>query len=147
MYCSLNVKRNRFVKSRSCGAQPARLYGLAKVHKQVIPLRPILSLPGFCYENLAQSLSKWLEQLPGANIENSTAKVKEAVVNVELEEDEVFLSLDVQSLYTNVPVSESIQLAADILFRQDRVPEFEKATFIELMNLAVRNVMILHNDT
>ena len=92
-------------------------------------------------------MSKWLEQLPGANIETSTAKVKEAVVNGELEGDEVFLSLDVQSLYTNVPVSESIQLAADILFRQDRVPEFEKATFIELMNLAVRNVMILHNDT
>ena len=26
--------------------QPARLYGLAKVHKQVIPTRPVLSMPG-----------------------------------------------------------------------------------------------------
>ena len=59
-------------KSRSCGAQPARLYGLAKLHKQGSPLRPILSFPGSCYENLSQSLSRWLEQLPGANIETSS---------------------------------------------------------------------------
>ena len=28
------------------GSQPARLYGLAKVHKQDIPMRPVLSMPG-----------------------------------------------------------------------------------------------------
>ena len=31
---------------KSIGGQPARLYGLAKVHKIVIPLRPVLSMPG-----------------------------------------------------------------------------------------------------
>ena len=80
-----------YEKSRSCGAQPARLYGLAKVHKQSIPLRPALSLPGLCYENLTQSLSKWLEQLPGANIETSTVR---GCRHVEMEEDEVFFSPD-----------------------------------------------------
>ena len=34
---------------RSTGAQPARLYGLAKVHKKETPLRPVLSVPGSCY--------------------------------------------------------------------------------------------------
>ena len=33
---------------RSTGAQPARLYGLAKVHKKETPLRPVLSIPGSC---------------------------------------------------------------------------------------------------
>ena len=31
---------------RSTGAQPTRLFGLAKVHKPGVPLRPVLSLPG-----------------------------------------------------------------------------------------------------
>ena len=43
---------------RFTGSQPARLYGLAKVHKQNVPLRPVLSLPGSHYE----SLNKWLAQ-------------------------------------------------------------------------------------
>ena len=33
-------------KIPSCGDQPARLYGLAKVQKESTPLRPVLSLPG-----------------------------------------------------------------------------------------------------
>ena len=36
---------------RSTGAQPARLYGLAKVHKKETHLRPVLSIPGSCYHN------------------------------------------------------------------------------------------------
>ena len=57
----LNGKLNAFLKdgkidqkfydrSRSCGAQPAKLYGLAKIHKKGKPLRPVLSLPGSCYD-------------------------------------------------------------------------------------------------
>ena len=41
-----------YTRLRSTGAQPARLYGLAKVHKQGTPLRPVLSLPGSLYDNL-----------------------------------------------------------------------------------------------
>ena len=41
----------------SSGSQPARLYGLAKVHKDGIPLRPVLSLPGSCYANINQFIS------------------------------------------------------------------------------------------
>ena len=41
---------------RSIGAQSARLYGLAKKHKNGIPLRLVLSLPGCCYDKF----NKWL---------------------------------------------------------------------------------------
>ena len=41
----------KFYKAlRSTGAQPARLYGLAQVHKKETPLRPVLSIPGSCYQ-------------------------------------------------------------------------------------------------
>ena len=32
------------------GSQPARLYGLAKVHKKNTPVRPVLSMPGSAYQ-------------------------------------------------------------------------------------------------
>ena len=31
---------------RPRGSQPPRLYGLAKVHKNATPMRPVLSIPG-----------------------------------------------------------------------------------------------------
>ena len=43
---------------RSTGVQPARLYGLAKVHKQDTPLRPVLSAPSSSYDNLYKALAK-----------------------------------------------------------------------------------------
>ena len=31
------------------GSQPPMLYGLAKIHKQRVPVRPVLSIPGSAY--------------------------------------------------------------------------------------------------
>ena len=41
-----------YQRFRSTESQPARLYGLAKVHKKDTPLRLVLSIPGSSYENL-----------------------------------------------------------------------------------------------
>ena len=49
-----------YSKMRSTVGQPARLYGLAKVHKAETPLRPVLSLPGRSYENVNKMLAKFL---------------------------------------------------------------------------------------
>ena len=42
---------------RSTGAQPARLYGLAKVHKKETPLRLVLFIPGSCYHKFNKFLT------------------------------------------------------------------------------------------
>ena len=56
---------------RSTGGQPARFYGLAKVHKEDTPLRPVLSLPGSSYYNLNKVLAKLFEKIEGANIKTN----------------------------------------------------------------------------
>ena len=44
-----NISTELFDKLKPKGSQPARLYGLAKVHKAAVPVRPVLSMPaGFC---------------------------------------------------------------------------------------------------
>ena len=48
------------------------------------------------------------------------------------------VSLDVKSLFANVPKEESLQRAADLLYASDKQPEFCKETFVELLRLAVK---------
>ena len=61
-----------YSRLRSTGAQPSSLYGLAKVHKQGTPIRPVLSLPGSSIDNLNRTLAKYFDEIEGANIENNT---------------------------------------------------------------------------
>ena len=119
------------------GGQPPRLYGLAKVHKQPVPARPVLSMPGSPYDNVGTMVTKWLSVIPESQIRCSNKDVVEKLKSTTLGDDEVMVSFDVSSLYTNVPVDEAIKEAADILF-SGRVskPPVDKDTFIKLANLA-----------
>ena len=48
---------------KSQGGQPPRLYGLAKVHKGTVPMRPVLSMPGSPYYKIAAKVTNWLSVL------------------------------------------------------------------------------------
>ena len=80
-------------KLRVSGSHPARLDGLAKVHKEGIPLRPVLSLPGSCYDNLNKWLAGLFCHIPSANIETSTAKMMAILRKTHLEEGEEIFHL------------------------------------------------------
>ena len=61
-------------------------------------------------------MATWLNKLPHARINCNAKKVREALQNVQLDEDEQLISLDVESLFTNVPVKEAIEYAARLLY-------------------------------
>ena len=54
------ITENLYNRLKPIGSQPARLYGLAKIHKQDVPLRPILSMPGSAYHKIAVQVTEWL---------------------------------------------------------------------------------------
>ena len=130
---------------RSTGAQPARLYGLAKVHKQGTPLRPVLSLPGSSYDNLNKTLAKYFDEIEGANIETNTQMAREILEKTELDSDESIISLDVKSLYTNVPLKEAVEIALRRLYEEVNPPETSRKTMKKLLNLAVSKVHFKSN--
>ena len=43
------IQKSLYKKLKPRGSQPARLYGTAKVHKTIVPLRPVLLMPGSSY--------------------------------------------------------------------------------------------------
>ena len=94
-------------------------------------------MPGSPYDNVGTMVTKWLSVIPESQIRCSNKDVVEKLKSTTLGDDEVMVSFDVSSLYTNVPVDEAIKEAADILF-SGRVskPPVDKDTFIKLANLA-----------
>ena len=126
-----SISQEFYQSTRATGSQPARLYGLAKVHKDNMPLRPVLSLPGSCYHKLNKVLSRFFDKVPGANIETCTPSMKELLASSTIDEDETIFSLDVKSLYTNVAVQEAMIHAVECLYSSECVPEFEKDVFIQ----------------
>ena len=142
------IDEELYVKMRPRGSQPARLYGLAKVHKNNIPLRPVLSMPGSAYHKVATQVAEWLSVVPECKIQSSTKTVCEKLKSVVLEEDEVLISFDVSSLYTNVPVMEAIQICTDLLYNmpEQNRPPVDRDTFITLATIASCNVIMSTHD-
>uniref|UniRef100_A0A7M5XGL9 Reverse transcriptase domain-containing protein n=1 Tax=Clytia hemisphaerica TaxID=252671 RepID=A0A7M5XGL9_9CNID len=97
-----------YKKLRPTGSQPARLYGLTKIHKPNIPIRPVVSMSGSAYHKIAKKVSKWLSVVEECNINTSTKSIVEKIADIELPEGHELVSFDVCSLYTNVPVQEAI---------------------------------------
>ena len=104
-----------YSKLRTTEAQPARLYGLAKVHKNEIPLRPVLLIPGSSYHKLNKFLNQFLKTVVGANIETSTLDARKKFEKLLLAKIEKIVSLYVRSLYTNFSVSKAIEIAYRLL--------------------------------
>ena len=71
-------------------------------------------MPGSVYHKLSLEIAEWLKKLPGANIKRKVKDVQTTLSALHLEDDEDVVSLDVESLFTNVPVQETISLAADL---------------------------------
>ena len=136
-----------YKKLKPMGSQPPRLYGLAKVHKNNIPMRPVLSMPGSVYHKIAEQVAEWLETVPECKINSSTKEVCDKISKVKLENDEELVSFDVSSLYTNVPLIESIETCADLLFRDNmkKIP-VKKSVFIELAKIASCDVVMSTHD-
>ncbi len=99
---------------RSTGCQPSRLYGLPKVHKDANdpPLRPILSMVNSYCTNLSKWLLSFLSPLSPSkfSVKDSFAAAEKIISAPVHDLSEIYLvSFDVQQLFTNIPVQETIE--------------------------------------
>lgn len=106
--------------------QPPQFYGLPKIHKVNIPLRPVVSQINSVTYNLAKFLAEKLKDLTGNTfsfVKNSSHFV-EILTNIEIEDDEIMVSFDVESLFTNVPIEQSVEILRKILMNEGRNPDY-----------------------
>ena len=65
---------------------------------------------------------------------------------IKLEKDEQILSLDVKSLYTNVPVKVTNNIALRLFYARDDKTDILRTTMKRLLELAVTNVYFKCNE-
>ena len=121
-------------------AQPAKLYGLAKLHKQDTPFSPVLSLPGSLYDHSIKVFAKNFAKIVVANIKTNTKMAREIWGKTQLDSDESITSLDVRSLYTNIPLKEDVEIAMRRVYEQTKTQELSRKSMKKLINLAASKV-------
>lgn len=128
------------IKLTSNAAASPQLYGLPKIHKNDVPLRPIASSKKVpCYQ-LAKYVGKILKNLisPTYNIKNSV-ELKEQIQTIVLDNDEILVSFDVVSLFTNIPIHLAIKNILDkwkILERHTTIP---RRSFLQILQFCLND--------
>ena len=94
-------------------------------------------MPGSAYHKIAVQVTEWLSVVDECKINSSTKSIADSLKSIKLDEDEVIVSFDVASLYTNVPVTEAIEVCSDLLFSgKYQLPPVNKPTFKKLLEIA-----------
>ncbi|BHF62904.1 hypothetical protein SprV_0200589200 [Sparganum proliferum] len=101
-------------------AAAPRFYGLPKVHKVDVPLRPIVSLRGAPTFNVAKWLFRHLRPLTSGATTTvcSATQFLERLRGTRLTANEVMVSFDVTSLFTSIPQDLAIETVSELLERQ-----------------------------
>lgn len=130
----------------SSGSSFSTLYGLPKIHKPNVPLRPILAAYNSPNFSIAKFLVPLLNDLSKNQftLHNSASFASQIV---EQEPNTFMVSFDVQSLFTNVPLNETIELIINKLFPTPDTffHNFDKDNFKKLLELSVIDTHFIFN--
>ena len=116
MYKKLKIKGNY---------QAGHLYGLPKLHKDPDdpPLRPIVSMTGTVTHELAQYLNQLIYQyLDQKHMVRSGNEFILALDDAKVSPTQAVVSLDVESLFTNVPVHSTIDIILNRAYNHESLP-------------------------
>ena len=120
----------------SSSASPATFYGVPKIHKLDVPLRPITSSISFLTYNLSKHLVVILSPLvKGKYTVRNSADFSERIKDLTIAVDEVMVSFDVISLFTSIPVDLALNVTKDKLERDRQLST--------RMNISVSNILRL----
>ena len=131
------------------GTNPGTMYGLPKVHKQNYPLRPILSANNTPTYNLAKFLVPLLNPYTTNNysLKNSFDFV-DTICNIPNANRYTMCSYDVTSLFTQIPLKETINICLDKIFSNNTsiFHGFNRVQFKSLLELAICNSYFIFNN-
>ena len=130
-----------YVKVYPVGSSVARIYGLPKTHKlksnaDTLKLRPIVS----CIKSYNYDLSRFLATLLSPHIpkdycaEDTFTFVKD--IKKVSSANKFMVSYDVMSLFTNIPLDETVNIAVDILLKSNPQIKITKEDLKKLFQFA-----------
>lgn len=158
LYEQRKLSKKQLLNLTSYEVQCPKFYGVPKVHKTGCPLRPIVSQMNGPTRKLHDALDCYLavaeKQIPYL-LQDTTAFInllnnKQHLVNT----NSILVTLDVVSLYTNIPQQEGAQLVAD--FYDETLPfwtpqdnylkPISKTDLIQLILFSLQNTIFQFNN-
>ena len=130
------------------GSKPASIYGLPKIHKLNInkdnlSLRPIISSIGTYNYNLSKFLTNLLAPvIPTTNCTKDSFTFCEEIKKVRAT-NKFLISYDVCSLFTSIPLKETIDIAVNLLFEHKPGFKITKNELKKLFNSATSGTHFL----
>ena len=133
------------------GSGPGILYGLPKIHKpdfcSKFQFRPIFA----AYNTPSFKIAKYLVPLLSPltkneyTVDNSTQFADE-ITNIPDADQYFMASFDIESLFSNIPLNETIDICIRTLFsNSETFMNFTKSLFKELLSLAVKSTFFAFN--
>ena len=127
-------KFEHYDKMKPVSNQPARIYGTAKTHKfnnqteitlESLKFRPIIAQNGTYTYNAAKVIADYLKPLCSNHdyiIRNTQDLSTLISTQPILQPNEEYVSYDVESLFTNIPIIETIDYIIDLICNQHKLP-------------------------
>ena len=106
VYAPSFINETTYRRLYPTGAGSPKYYGLTKVHKQGVPLRPTVSSVGSVTYETAKELSRILKPLVGKSPHHvkNTKDFIQSLEGIQLKPDECMMSYDLKALFTSVPI-------------------------------------------
>ena len=132
--------------------QPPRIYGLPKIHKANVPLRPIVSCVNTLAYDLSAYLANILSPLTGKSeyTVTSSAHFVSTVSYETILENEIMISFDIESLFTNVPIDTAVQAALQKLENDPSLADrttLTPAKIADLLTFVLRSTYFQYNGS
>lgn len=130
------------------GSSPAILYGLPKIHKNSVPLRPVMA----AYKTFSYKLAKYIVPILSPFTSNeytlkNSYEFFDSLKNFTLPRNFYMTSFDITSLFTNIPLDETIQISLDHLYQNGNEHRgMTRTEFKELMSLCVKESYCLFDE-
>ena len=145
------MQENNYRRMYPTGASPPKFYGLPKIHKSNIPLRPIVSSIGSVSYGVAKELARIIKPLMGNShhhVQNST-QFAEEMKTMKIEEGECITSYDVTALFTSIPVPSALNIIKEKLEHDADLTNRTKMStnnIIELLGFCLNNTYFMFQE-
>ena len=117
------IDQQQYLKLKPTDSQPPRFYDLYKIHKDGIPLRPIVSNTATPLYEVTKYVAEMLKQygkqkqLDINNSESFPTFIRQQTI----EPDEIMVSFNVTSLYTTIPIDQALLVKEDLPEHDDKL--------------------------
>ena len=145
----VHICKEQYKKLYPNGSTISVLYGLPKVHKDGTPMRPICSAVGSATYELSKYLTRIIKPASinrhGTDLTDTFQFVRQTT-GMDLS-GKFMVSFDVKSLFTNVPLKETIDITIRRLYHSDFItpPVIPENNLRELLELCVCDNLFLFN--